>query len=123
MLPSRKALIGVLARSGVIGSNVLSAVECPLASSALPDIESSGVRVYAGVFRPRLAARYYGLPPSRSALRRDRLLTRVSSKTTAKTNVVDGLPPVGYPFFDLGVARKGEDGPELASGGSYVMYP
>ena len=52
MLPIREALISRLARSGVIGADVLSAVECSPASSVLPDIESSGVRVCTGVFQP-----------------------------------------------------------------------
>ena len=52
MLPVSKALIGNLTLSGVIGPNVLSAVECSFASSTLPGIESSGGRVYAGVFQP-----------------------------------------------------------------------
>jgi hypothetical protein len=43
MLPVGKALISCLAHSGVIGSDVLSAVGCQPTSSALPDIESSGV--------------------------------------------------------------------------------
>jgi hypothetical protein len=54
MLPIKKALIGDLAHSGVIGTNVLPVVGCPPASSALSDIESS-----RGC--PRLVARYYGL--------------------------------------------------------------
>ena len=52
MLPIAKALIGNLALTGVIGPDVLSVVECSFASSALADIESSGVRVYAGIFQP-----------------------------------------------------------------------
>jgi hypothetical protein len=52
MLPSGKALIGILAHTGVIGTNVLPTVGCQPTSSALPDIESSGVRVYTGVFHP-----------------------------------------------------------------------
>ena len=43
MLPVGKALIGYLAHSGVIGPNVLSAVGRQPTSSALPDIESSGI--------------------------------------------------------------------------------
>ena len=49
MLPIRKALISDLAHAGVIGANVLPAVECSPVSSVLPDIESSGDRV-AGIF-------------------------------------------------------------------------
>ena len=52
MLPIGAALIGSLAHSGVIGSDILSAVECPPTSSALPDIESSGLFVYTGVSQP-----------------------------------------------------------------------
>jgi len=47
-----KALIGNLAHSGVVGSDVLSAVGCPPTGSALPGIEFPGFRVYAGVFQP-----------------------------------------------------------------------
>jgi hypothetical protein len=52
MLPNGKALTGCLAHTGVIGASILPAVERPPASLVLPDIESSGVRVYAGVFQP-----------------------------------------------------------------------
>ena len=43
MLPSGEALTGRLTHSGVIGSGILPAVEHSPVSSALPDIESSGV--------------------------------------------------------------------------------
>ena len=82
MLPVGKALIGYLAHSGVIGSNVLLVVGRQPISSALPDIESSGLFVYTGVSAP-------GSLPGTTAsrlrlrLRRGTLLTRVSSKTTA----------------------------------------
>ena len=57
MLPIREALIGHLAHTGVIGANVLSVVECPLASSVLPDIESSGVLpARCAVIRPLLTS-------------------------------------------------------------------
>jgi len=52
MLPIRAALINSLTRSGVIGGDVLSTVERSLVSSVLPDIESSGVLVYMGLFQP-----------------------------------------------------------------------
>lgn len=67
MLPIRQALISCLAHTGVIGTDVLSAVECPLVSSVLPDIESSGVRVYTGVFQP--PARCTVLRPLLTSLR------------------------------------------------------
>ena len=51
MLPIRTALIGGLAHTGVIGPSILPAVERPLASSVLPDIEASGVLV-VGRFTP-----------------------------------------------------------------------
>jgi len=46
------ALTGNLAHTGVIGASILPAVERPLASSVLPDIESSGVFVFAGISQP-----------------------------------------------------------------------
>ena len=52
MLPIRAALINSLTRSGVIGGDVLSTVERSLVSSVLPDIESSGVLLYMGLFQP-----------------------------------------------------------------------
>ena len=51
MLPIREALISDLAPAGIIGADVLSAVECSPVSSVLPDIESSGDRV-TGIFQP-----------------------------------------------------------------------
>ena len=55
MLPIREALISRLAHSGVIGADVLSAVERSPVSSALPDIESSGVfPARCAVLRPLL---------------------------------------------------------------------
>ena len=57
MLPVSKALIGNLTLSGVIGPNILSAVECSFASSALPDIKSSGLfPARCPVLRPLLTS-------------------------------------------------------------------
>jgi hypothetical protein len=52
MLPRAEALTGRLARSGVVGTDILSVVERPFAGSVLPDIESSGLFVYAGCHQP-----------------------------------------------------------------------
>ena len=52
MLPIGEALIDHLTRTGVIGADIRSVVGGQPTGSALPDIESSGVRVYAGVFQP-----------------------------------------------------------------------
>ena len=52
MLPIRTALIGGLARTGVIGTDIRPAVERSPVSSVLPDIESSGLFVYTGVSAP-----------------------------------------------------------------------
>ena len=52
MLPIEEARTGRLAHTGVIGTSILPAVERSLASLVLPDIESSGVVVYTGVFQP-----------------------------------------------------------------------
>jgi hypothetical protein len=41
-LPSAEALTGNLAHTGVIGTDIRPVVERPLASSVLPDVESSG---------------------------------------------------------------------------------
>jgi len=52
MLPNEEALTGRLAHAGVIGTDTLSVVERPFASSVLPDIEASGLFVYAGCHQP-----------------------------------------------------------------------
>ena len=57
MLPIRTALIGGLARTGVIGTDIRPAVERSPVSSVLPDIESSGVPpARCPVLRPRLTS-------------------------------------------------------------------
>ena len=66
MLPISEALISDLAHSGVIGADVLSAVEYPPVSSVLPDIESSGVSVFSGIFQP--PARHSVLRPLLTSL-------------------------------------------------------
>ena len=58
MLPIGKALIVVLAQSGVIGSDVLAVVDSSLSGSVLPDIESSGLfPARCPVLRPLLTSR------------------------------------------------------------------
>ena len=54
MLPVEKALIGSLALSGVVGFDVLSAVESSPVGSALHGRKVSGVRVLTGFGGPRL---------------------------------------------------------------------
>ena len=56
MLPIRTALTGFLARSGVIGSDIRSAVGCPPTSSALRDPSRLPVSSFQRAdFHPRLA--------------------------------------------------------------------
>jgi hypothetical protein len=98
MLPNGKALTGCLAHTGVIGASILPAVERPPASLVLPDIESSGVRVYAGVFQP--PARCTVLRPLLTSLR-----VAPSGSPHVRTRCFPARPPHFPPEADPPVAE------------------